>query len=28
MKEDRTQWERLTTVMGRVLAAPSEGGKP
>ncbi len=27
MKEDRTHWERLTTVMGRVLAASSEGGK-
>jgi transcriptional regulator len=27
MKEDRTQWERLTAVMGRVLAASNEGGK-
>jgi PadR family transcriptional regulator PadR len=28
MKEDRTQWERLAAVMGRVLAASGEGGKP
>jgi PadR family transcriptional regulator, regulatory protein PadR len=28
MKEDRTHWERLATVMGKVLAASSEGGKP
>ena len=28
MKEDRTQWKRLATVMGRVLASSSEGGKP
>jgi PadR family transcriptional regulator PadR len=27
MKEDRTQWERLAAVMGRVLAATNEGGK-
>jgi PadR family transcriptional regulator PadR len=26
MKEERTQWERLTAVMGKVLAPPSEGG--
>jgi transcriptional regulator len=25
-KEDRIQWERLTKVMGRVLAASGEGG--
>lgn len=28
MKEDRTRWERLAAVMGRVLAASGEGGKP
>jgi PadR family transcriptional regulator, regulatory protein PadR len=28
MKEDRTQWERLAAVMGRVLAASSDGSKP
>ena len=27
MREERTQWERLTTVMGRVLAVSGEGGK-
>jgi PadR family transcriptional regulator, regulatory protein PadR len=27
MKEDRSQWERLTAVMGRVLAVPPGGGK-
>ena len=28
MKADRMQWERLATVMGRVLAASGEGGRP
>jgi PadR family transcriptional regulator, regulatory protein PadR len=28
MKVDRTQWERLAAVMGRVLAASGESGKP
>jgi PadR family transcriptional regulator PadR len=27
MKEDRSQWMRLAAVMGRVLAASTEGGK-
>ena len=27
MKTDRTEWERLATVMGRILAASSEGGE-
>ena len=27
MKEDKSQWERLAAVMGRVLAAAAEGGK-
>jgi PadR family transcriptional regulator PadR len=27
MKEDKSQWERLAAVMGRVLAAVAEGGK-
>jgi PadR family transcriptional regulator PadR len=26
MKEDGTQWERLTTVMRKMLAASGEGG--
>jgi PadR family transcriptional regulator PadR len=26
MKADRTEWERLATVMGRILAVSSEGG--
>jgi transcriptional regulator len=26
MKADRTEWERLATVMGRILAASGEGG--
>src|SRR5580658_5169047 len=28
MKEDRMHWERLATVMGRVLAASGGGDKP
>jgi PadR family transcriptional regulator PadR len=27
MKEDKSQWERLAAVMGRVLAAATKGGK-
>jgi PadR family transcriptional regulator PadR len=27
MKEDKSRWERLTAVMGRVLAAADEGSK-
>jgi transcriptional regulator len=27
MKEDKSQWQRLAAVMGRVLAAAAEGGK-
>ncbi len=27
MKEDKSEWERLAAVMGRVLAAAAEGGK-
>lgn len=27
MKKDKSQWERLAAVMGRVLAAAAEGGK-
>jgi len=27
MKEDKTQWERLAAVMGRVLAASDKGGQ-
>lgn len=27
MKEDKSQWERLAAVMGRVLAAATAGGK-
>ena len=27
MKEDKSQWERLAAVMGRVLAAAAGGGK-
>jgi PadR family transcriptional regulator PadR len=27
MKEDKSQWERLAAVMGRVLAASAAGGK-
>jgi transcriptional regulator len=27
MKEERAQWERLTAVMGKVLAASREGGR-
>jgi hypothetical protein len=27
MKEDKSQWERLAAVMGRVPAAAAEGGK-
>jgi hypothetical protein len=27
MKEDKSQWERLAAVMGRVLAAAAVGGK-
>jgi PadR family transcriptional regulator, regulatory protein PadR len=27
MKADRSQWERLAAVMGRVLAAAAEGGQ-
>ncbi len=27
MKTDRTEWERLATVMSRILAASSEGGE-
>jgi PadR family transcriptional regulator PadR len=27
MKEDKSQWDRLATVMGRVLAAAPGGGK-
>src|ERR1700758_3524041 len=27
MKADRTEWERLTTVKGRILAASTDGGK-
>ena len=27
MKKDKSQWERLAAVMGRVLAAAVEGGK-
>src|SRR6201990_179826 len=27
MKTDRTEWERLTAVMGRILAASTDSGK-
>jgi hypothetical protein len=27
MNEDKSQWQRLAAVMGRVLAAAAEGGK-
>lgn len=27
MKTDRSEWERLAAVMGRILAASSDGGK-
>jgi transcriptional regulator len=28
LKNDRTQWERISAVMGRVLAITKAGGKP